>query len=226
MSGLIWSQAPAWSRKDRLVAEERINQVTHGLGTLLATGAAAAVIMRALDYGNPWLTAGCVIYGVTLVLVFLASTLSHSFLRGTWKHSFRSLDQIAIFLVMAGTYTPIGLTIAWQNGYWIILLAMWVLAVSGIVAKLFITGIRNVPVPFYVVIGWLPILAARPMMDVLPGHAIYWILASGLCFMVGTFFLSNDRRAPWFHAVWHLLVIAGTACQFAVIYDCVVPVAG
>jgi len=101
MSGLLWSHAPLNTRKARLVNEERANQITHALATALSIAGSAFLIREAVELGNPVVTASCIVYAITLTLVYLTSTLSHSFLSGKWKHSFRTLDQVSIFLLPA-----------------------------------------------------------------------------------------------------------------------------
>ena len=225
MSGLLWAEIPETStRKLDLVLRERANQVTHGLATLLATVATVAVISRAVSRGaSDLLVTGLWCYAVSQCLVYLCSTLSHSFLRGYWKHTFRTLDQVSIFLMIAGGYTPVGLTICGDSGGWFVVGAMWTLAFAGIAAKLFLTGIQNVPVMFYVAVGWLPLLNAGSILNWFPTTGLFWVLAGGICYTVGTWFLLNDDKGRHYHPTWHLLVVAGSSCHFVVMYCFVVP---
>lgn len=183
--------------------------------------AATALMVAALPVGDFWLTTGCLVYGVSMVLVYSASALSHSFRRGRWKHWFRTLDQVCIFLLISGTFTPVGLTIC--RDWWPVLAAMWVLSIAGIVTKLFVTGIRNVPVWFYVSVGWLPLLALKPVIEAFPMTGLFWILAGGAFYTCGTYFLAHEERVPVYHPLWHVMVIAGSACHFIVMHQFLVP---
>ncbi len=221
MSSVFFSSTAFASRKARLDWIERANQLTHGLGAGLSVIAAVALVLAALPVGNSTLTTGCVVYGISTVLVYSASALSHSFRRGRWKHWFRTLDQISIFLVMAGTFTPVGLTVC--RDWWPVLATMWMLALIGIAAKLFVTGIRNVPVWFYMIVGWMPLLAMKPVIEVFPISGLCWIFVGGAFYTCGTYFLSNEERAPVYHPIWHVMVIAGTGCHFVVMHQYLVP---
>ena len=228
MSGLLWSHAPldtrkANARKARLVNEERANQITHAAATALSVVGSVLLIRAAAQLGNPVLTASCVVYAITLTLVYLTSTLSHSFLSGRWKHSFRTLDQISIFLLISGAFTPVGLTVCNSDYWFLIPITMWILSLTGVLLKLFVTGIQMVPVWFYVIIGSMPILAAPAMIAWFPPAGIAWIVAGGACLLIGTLFLCNDHKVPYFHCVWHLLVTAGCTCHFIVTYNYLLP---
>lgn len=227
MSGLMMSSLPlsraAGTRKSRLLLAERANQLTHGIATLLSLIGAILLFRSAADTGQEWLTAGCLVFSGAMIATYLASTLSHSFLRGRWKHRFRTLDQIAIFLLIAGSYTPVGVTICRDRGLWQILAAIWGLSLAGIATKLFVTRHLNVPVWFYVIAGLFPLLFLQPILEWFPLDGLLWIAAGGACYVGGTFFLTNDDRSPMHHAVWHLLVMAGSACHFVVMYQYLVP---
>ena len=223
MSGLLWSHTPVNTRKARLVNDERANQITHAFATALAITGSALLIRAAAAQGNPVVTSGCIIYATTLVLVYLTSTLSHSFLSGKWKHTFRTLDQVSIFLLISGNFTPVGLTVCQSGDWYLIPIVMWCLSLTGIAMKLFVTGIQMVPVWFYAVIGWMPVLAAPPIIAWFPADALALIGAGGACYMIGTWFLCNDYRRPYFHSVWHLLVTLGSFCHFVVIYSYLLP---
>lgn len=223
MSGLLWSHAPLNTRKARLVSEERANQITHAFATALSVAGSAFLIREAIAMGDSVVTSACIVYAITLTAVYLTSTLSHSFLSGKWKHSFRTLDQVSIFLLISGAFTPVGLTVC-NTGYWFLIpITMWILSFVGVFLKLFVTGVKMVPVWFYVLIGCMPILAAPVMMAWFPPAGIAWIAAGAACLLSGTFFLCNDTKVPYFHCVWHLLVTAGCACHFIVTYNYLLP---
>jgi len=221
MSSILFSSDAFTSRKARLDWVERANQLTHGAAAGLSLIAACALMAAAVPLGDVWLTTGCGVYGVSLVLVYAVSALSHSFRRGRWKHWFRTLDQVCIFFVMSGMFTPVGLTIC--RAWWPVLAAMWLLSIAGIATKLFVTGLRNVPVWFYVIVGWMPLLAMKPVVEAFPIAGLLWILAGGAFYTCGTYFLANEERAPIFHPIWHLMVIAGSTCHFIVMHQFLVP---
>ena len=223
MSGLLWSEPIQGSRKIRLVNEERANQLTHGIGAVLSLFGAVALCLSAAASGDPWLFIGCAVYGTTLTLLYTASTLSHSYLSGRRRHRYRTLDQVSIFLHCAGTYTPVGLTIAREDGWSFVLALIWAMSLIGIGTKLFVTGLRNVPVWFYLAVGWVSLLALEPLISFFPRPAMVWIVAGGLAYSVGTLFLARDRDVRYFHAVWHVFTMIGSFCHFVAIYAYLVP---
>lgn len=218
---LLFSTSAFETRKARLDWVERANQWTHGAASLASIGAGLALMVAALPVHDVWLTSGCAVYGTSMFLVYAASALSHSFKRGRWKHWFRTLDQVCIFLLISGTFTPVGLTVC--RDWWLVLATMWLLSIAGIVTKLYVTGIRNVPVWFYVAVGWLPLVAIKPVIEQFPLMGLLWILAGGGFYTCGTYFLANDERAPAYHPLWHLMVMAGSTCHFIVMHQYLVP---
>ncbi|HEX4142599.1 MAG TPA: hemolysin III family protein [Pirellulales bacterium] len=202
---------------------ELLNLLTHGLGLMLSLVAFDRMVAALAHAQNRRCVAGCIVYVVSLVAVYAASTLSHSFRRPRLRHFFRTVDQVCIFFLIAGTYTPWGVTFYSEGWGWTLLIAMWALAFAGAAFKLFVTGLDNVGVAFYVLLGWLPALAAIEIATRVPAAALGWLVAGGLCYTLGTFFLSRDDRRSYFHAIWHLMVIAGSACHFYGIMRYVVP---
>ena len=202
---------------------ELLNLLTHGLGLMLSLVAVDRMVVGLADWHNPWCAAGCIVYVASLVAVYAASTLSHSFREARLRHFFRTVDQVCIFFLIAGTYTPWGVTFYSEGWGRPLLVAIWVLAFAGAGFKLFVTGHDNVGVAFYVLLGWLPALAAPEIIRRVPAAALGWLVAGGLCYTLGTYFLSRDDRRPYFHAIWHLMVIAGSACHFYGIMRYVVP---
>jgi hemolysin III len=202
---------------------EGLNFLTHALGLLLSL-AAAALLMRAVwGCGDRALVIGCAVYATTLVAVYGASTLSHAFHRPRLRHFFRTLDQTCIFLLIAGSYTPWGLTY-YRDGWGSVLLgAIWALAIFGALFKLLVKGLNNVAVAGYVLLGWLPMLAVKPILERVPLAPLCWLVAGGVLYTLGTWFLHRDIRYPYYHAVWHLMVIAASACHFAGVILYVVP---
>lgn len=203
--------------------EELANCLTHGLGFGLSF-VGTLVLTRAMTaYGDTLQIVGVIVYGVTLVALYAASTLSHSFERPRLRHFFRTVDQVCIFLLIAGTFTPLALTYLRHGWWWALFVVMWGCAIGGIFCKLFLTRLRNVSVSAYVLMGWLPVLAARPILELVPGPALLWFAAGGLCYTLGTLFLMRDGRVRYFHAAWHVLVIAGSACHYYAVLAYMVP---
>ncbi len=201
------------------LAEETVNQVTHGLGLLLSVLGGAFLTQYVWRHGDVWQISGCTVYSITLVALYAASTLSHSFEHENTRHFFRTLDQVCIFLLIAGTYTPFSLAFMRDSWHPLLLVTIWLLAIIGISAKLFYTRLDNVATIVYVLMGWLPMLAVQSILEHVPTMALLWVLAGGVLYTVGTLFLSNDHRVRYFHAIWHLLVIAASTCHYiAVLY--------
>ena len=206
----------------RFVTEEVANQWTHGIGFLLSLPAGWWLVQSTLSKHNQWLTAGCAIFAVTLSLLYGASTLSHSVHRGIWRHRFRTFDQVCIFLLCAGSYTPFGMAFL-REGWWGVLLAvMWVLAGVGIVLKLFFTKLHNVSTSFYLLVGWVPILAAPHYYDCVGGQGVAWIVMCATAYSSGIWFLINDERR-FHHAIWHLCVMLGSVCNYILVLNYIVP---
>jgi hemolysin III len=205
---------PAW----REFHDELANSITHGLGFLLSLPAAAYIMQLALRTGDAWHIAGCAIYALTLMGVYLASTLSHVVNEPKWKHFFRQCDQGAIYLFIAGTFTPFAFNYV-RDGFWVLIpIAVWAIALSGCFSKLFLARrIHGVELPVFIMLGWLPGLSAPHVAQVIPLDVLWWMVGGGLCYTIGTWFLKNDYRAWWMHSIWHLLVIAGSALHFIAI---------
>jgi hemolysin III len=203
---------PAWRRSSE---EELVNAVTHGLGFVIAVAGSLVMMSAVLVSGNTRLIVGCGLYLTSLLAVYAASTLSHSPTSFRWKLLFRQFDQAFIYLLIVGTYTPYALEFlhGWQ---WDVLTAtMWAVAIMGFIAKVFFAHeVHSVPVKSYLVLGWMPIVAIPAIWQVAPAATFDAIIAGGLCYMAGTFFLLRDDRVRHFHAIWHLCVIGGSACHF------------
>ena len=216
------SRSIALKSSSRFFTDEIANQVTHGIGFAFSIPAGWWLIHKTAEKQNDWLTLGCSIYAATLVLLYAASTLSHSLHRGIWRHRFRTFDQVCIFLLMAGSYTPFGMAYL-RDGWWgALLVVMWLLAAIGIVLKLFFTRLDMVSTTFYLLAGWTPIIAMPQYYQCLGGEGVAWIVAGGAAYSFGLWFLINDQRRLYFHAVWHLLTIVGSACHYVLILNYVV----
>lgn len=189
------------------------NSVTHGVGALLAA-AGAVVLVAAAVGGSAWQVVSCSIFGFTLVLVYSCSTLYHSLVRTRARHVLRIIDHSAIYLLIAGTYTPFALVSLRGVLGWLLFGIVWALAVVGIVFKSFaVERFAVMSVVVYVGMGWLGIFVMRPLLHALTWHGISWILLGGLLYTAGIVFFALDRLS-YLHALWHVFVLAGSTCHF------------
>ncbi len=209
-----------------VVREEVANSVTHGLGLLASIAGAVVLIVLGAERGEAWHVASAAVYGATLVALYAASTLYHA-LKGTRAGTaLRMLDHCAIYLLIAGTYTPITL-VSLRGGWgWTLFGLVWGLAVAGIVFKVLATGrFAILSTVAYVLMGWLCIIAAKPIIVLLSPGALALLAAGGVLYTAGTVFY-HSRRIPYSHAVWHLFVVAGSVCHYlAIAFYVLVPAA-
>lgn len=200
--------------REQSTAEEIANSVTHGIGAVLAIAALPVLVTLAATRGDGWRVTGLTIYGTTLVLLFLASTLYHALRGPRLKRFFRKLDHGAIFLLIAGTYTPLTLVHLRGPWGWTLFGIVWGLAIAGIVAKALLgERFHAVSVGIYVAMGWLVLIAIEPVLRSVPPGLLIWLALGGVCYTLGVLFYTA-RRMPYHHAVWHLFVLAGSACHF------------
>ena len=194
--------------------EEIANSVSHGLGLVLALIALPVLVVSAIRIGSTHFIVGVGVFGATMVLLYLASTLYHSITHESAKRFFRLFDHTAIFLLIAGTYTPFTLGVLRGAWGWTMLAIIWALAITGIVIKA-IHGTRHswISIVLYVVMGWLAIVAIKPILQLVPVPGILLILAGGIAYTGGLAFFAA-RSLRYSHFIWHLFVIAGTTCHF------------
>jgi hemolysin III len=194
--------------------EELANTVTHGIGAALATAALVVLVVFASLRGDAWRIVSLSVYGATLVLLYSASTLFHGFRHPRIKKYFRTMDHSAIYLLIAGTYTPVTL-VQMRGGWgWTLFGLIWGLAILGIAATVLLSGRwRAIGVALYLVMGWLALIAIRPMLQMLPTGLIVWLVLGGICYTVGVVFY-RMHSVRYHHALWHLFVLAGSICHF------------
>jgi len=196
--------------------EEKLNAITHGAGVILALCGLLSLILDAYRTGGIWHLVSFSVYGTSLVLLYLASTLYHSF-TGRTKYIFKIADHAAIYLLIAGTYTPFALVSLHGALGWTIFGVIWGLAVIGIVFQLFfVKRFKLFSTLCYALMGWLMVFALKPLLAALPIMGIYWLLAGGILYTVGALFYLA-RRIPYSHAVWHLFVLAGSFTHFVTV---------
>lgn len=195
---------------------ELANALTHGVGAIVALAAGSVLITLAAIEGDGWQLAGAIVFGVCLLLLYLASTLYHAAKNPIAKARLKVFDHCAIYLLIAGTYTPFTLTGLRGPWGWGLFTAIWTLALAGIVFKLFFTGrFKKLSTLIYVAMGWLAIVAIRPLLDALDTATLGWLLGGGIAYTLGTaFYLRNSRYA---HAIWHLFCVAGSICHYVAV---------
>ena len=199
------------------LAEEIASAVTHGLGALASLGAGAVLITLAVLSGDVFSVVGASVFTGSLVLLYTASTLYHAVPWDRAKARLKVFDHCAIYVLIAGTYTPFmigGMRGGWG---WALLGIVWTLAVAGVIFKLFFTGrFKLVSTLVYIAMGWLIIVAVGPMKAALDPTTIAWLVAGGLAYTAGTVFYMS-QRIPFAHAIWHLFVLAGSVCHFGAV---------
>ena len=201
------------------LGEEIANSVTHGAALLASL--VTLVVLVVIGAGDPWRLIGGIVFGVTLVLLYLASTLYHALPIGTSKRVFRVLDHSAIYLLIAGTYTPFMLGALRGPWGWALLGTIWTLAVFGIVAKCTV-GFRfpRLSTMLYVAMGWLALIAIHPLVTRVSPAGLAWLVGGGVAYTAGVAFYATDTRLRYGHALWHLFVVAGSGCHVvAVLYS-------
>ena len=199
--------------------EELANVLTHSLGMLLSIAGLCLMVVYAAMYRDATHVVGASVFGGTMVVLYGASTLYHTF----QQRIFRILDHVSIYLLIAGTYTPFTLVVLPVGWGWSIFGVIWGLALAGIIFKILcIERLEVLCVAVYLGMGWLGIIALKPMLEALPLAGLLWLAAGGLMYTFGVIFYSW-HRLPYNHAIWHLFVMAGTFCHFVTVYWFVLP---
>ncbi|WCE03013.1 hemolysin III family protein [Pseudoxanthomonas sp. JBR18] len=197
--------------------DEIASALTHGLGAVAALAGGAVLITLAALYGDGWQLGTAIVFSVTLLLLYVASTLYHAIQHPMAKARLQIFDHCAIYLLIAGTYTPI-LLIGMRGPWgWGMFAAIWSIAVFGVVFKLFFTGrFKLLSTAIYVAMGWLVVIAIEPLLKSVDGFTLGWLLAGGVFYTLGTYFYQRDS-VRYFHAIWHLFVLAGSVCHFVAV---------
>ena len=205
------------------LSEETANQLTHGAGLLLSIVGAAILVNSARQHSDPLQFAGCCIYAGSLVALYAASTLSHTFRTPPMRTFFRMLDQVCIFLLITGTFTAFALSYFRHGWLWGLTLVMWGLTCLGIFFKVCFRRSRNVSVGAYLLLAWIPVVAMHEFVHMMPAGALLLIFLGGMLYMLGTLFLMLDEKYSYFHAVWHVLVVSASVCHYCAVILYVVP---
>lgn len=209
----------------RLSSEERANTLTHAVGLVLSVAGFVALVSLAAMRGNAWRILSCAIYASTLVCLYAISTFYHSLRSRSFERILKVCDHSAIFLLIAGTYTPfllVNLRGAWG---WSLFAVIWGLAMAGILFKLRFAGrFPAFSTSLYLLMGWLALVAIEPMLLRVPLSGLLWLLAGGVLYTVGVVFYAS-KKLPYNHAIWHGFVLGGSACHyFAVLCSVILPV--
>ncbi len=211
------------SERPRTLAEEIANSITHGIGLLLSIAGLVTLVVLAED---PRRTVSFVIYGSTLVALYLASTLYHGIQSPKAKNFFHLMDHSAIYLLIAGSYTPFTLITLGDGWGWALFGVIWGCALCGILMKLvFSRRFRKASTAFYVLMGWMSVVAIKPLFDSLPATGFAWLVAGGAFYTLGVLFYVWKSR-PFAHTVWHVFVLCGSLCHFLAIFGYVLPING
>lgn len=205
------------SRKKLLeysVLEEVIHAATHGVGVLLSIAGLSWMLYLSIAAADPWRIVASSIYGATLIALFLASTVYHSLYASRHREIFKLLDHCAIYLLIAGTYTPFLLVAMRTDTGWWLFGTIWALATAGIVKKLYFRHrFPKVALASYLAMGWLVVVAAPQLAEAIGPNGMAWLVAGGVSYSVGAIFYALER-IPFNHAVWHVFVLGGGICHF------------
>jgi hemolysin III len=205
------------------LGEEIANAITHGIGALLSIAGLVILVVFASIKGNAWHIVSFSIFGTCLVLLYTASTLYHSFRSARVKKVFRIMDHAAIFLLIAGTYTPFTLTLLRGAWGWTLFGLVWGMGLAGVVFKVFFVNKFNIiSTIIYLLMGWMIIFAANPLMASVPTGGLYWLAAGGAAYSLGTIFYLWEKL-PYSHMVWHLFVLGGSVCHFFAVLLYILP---
>lgn len=213
----------AFSHTGYSTGEEIAHAITHGIGALGSVAALVLMIVKAASHGGAQLMVGVTLFGSTLILLYLASTLYHALTPPKAKRIFELMDHAAIYLLIAGTYTPFTLAVLSGGWGWSIFGASWGLAVLGIIYEVvLLRPSKKLSLMFYILMGWLMLVAIKPLTGALPREALILIGAGGIFYTGGAVFYAW-RGFPYHHAVWHVCVVFGSLCHFFCVYYYVIP---
>lgn len=196
--------------------EEKLNALTHGIGALLGiAGLVLLILLRNVDVA--WSLFSVIVYGLSVIVLFSASTLYHSVTSEKRKHYFRIVDHVSIYLLIAGTYTPVLLLLLNESLGWTLFWVVWGIAGFGVILKLFFTGkFETFSTLLYLVMGWLIVFDYSNVSEALTQHGVWLLFAGGLFYTIGIIFYAFEK-IPFNHVIWHLFVLGGAICHFFMI---------
>lgn len=210
---------PVPPKREQSQAEEIANSISHGMGLVVALAGTLFLIMHAARYGDAAFIVGTSVFSATMVILYLASTLYHALPIGRAKRVFRVIEHSAIFLLIAGTYTPFTLGVLRGAWGWTLFGVVWGLAVAGVALKVFDKASHPIlSTGLYLLMGWVVVIAVDPLFARVPTAGLLWLLAGGLFYTAGVVFFATDSRLKYGHLIWHLFVIAGTVCHYFAVF--------
>lgn len=210
-------------RSEYTFAEEIANSITHGFGMLLSIGGLVVLLNVANAYGNAWHVTACSIFGATLILSYASSTLYHSIPLAEAKRILKVVDHVAIYLLIAGTYTPFTLISLRGPWGWSLFGTIWGLAILGVILKTTMLGkIAGISTAIYLAMGWIVVVAIKPMLSAVEPGGLILLLLGGLAYSAGVIFYAW-KGLPYNHAIWHLFVLTGSLCHYFAILFYVIP---
>lgn len=204
--------------------EEAIHAATHGAGVILSIAGLSWMLYLSIGSADPWRIGASVVYGSTMIALFLSSTVYHAMHASPRTRAYKMIDHCAIYLLIAGTYTPFLLVAIRSNGGWWLFGTIWTLATAGIIAKLYFRHrYPRLSLAGYLLMGWLIVAAAPQIAEAVGSQGTIWLIAGGLSYTVGALFYAS-RRIAYNHVIWHLFVLAGGLCHFVAVAWYVLPV--
>jgi hemolysin III len=206
------------------VTEELVHAISHGAGVILSIVGLSWMLYPSIGTSDPWRIVASVVYGLSLISLFLASTLYHALHASPRKHLLKLLDHCAIYLLIAGTYTPFLLVAIRDNSGWWMFGIVWTLATAGILTKLWLRHrYPRLSLISYLLMGWIIVLVLPQLAEAIGERGMVWLMAGGLCYTVGALFYAA-KRVSFSHAVWHFFVLAGGVCHFLAVIWYVLPI--
>lgn len=207
------------------MAEEISHAITHGVGAVLSIAGLAVLVAFASMYGDAWHVVSCSIYGATLILMYVASTVYHAVFEEKIKFVLRKIDHAAIYLLIAGTYTPFALVNLREEGGWWIFAAVWTFALVGLVFEIVTLGkYKKISIAMYVGLGWIALLAIKPLMANVGVGGLWLLIGGGLVYSLGVVFYAWTSL-KYHHTIWHLFVLVASALHFFAVLFYVIPLA-
>ena len=219
----VVDESLALPRRTQSAGEEVANSISHGIGLVGALIGTPVLLLAAVHHGSISFLIGTIVFTMTMLLVYLGSTVYHAWPQTHVKSFLQLVDHSVIFLLIAGTYTPFALSPLRDAGGLTMLGIVWTLAVFGVVMKATRGTLRHrkLAMTLYLGTGWLAVIFIRPLALAIPLSALLWLIAGGIAYTVGTLFFANERLR-YAHFVWHLFVLAGTRCHFAAVFICAI----
>ena len=205
------------------LSERLFNTITHGIGSVLSIVALVLMVVYASYNSDAWSIVGVSIFGSTLILLYMSSTLYHAFSNGRVKQIFKTLDQSFIYLLIAGTYTPVLLITLRNTLGWTVFGLVWAMAIGGITHRIFFFDkLKKLSLISYIVMGWLSLIVFKSLLNAAPAELVVWLLIGGAFYTGGLIFFSWEKL-PFNHAIWHLFVLGGSFSHFIGIYIYLIP---